>query len=84
MYYSGGSRPSGKEGGGGGGGHQTLEKGGPGPGLKNFFGPLGLSLRSIASVWSKNNEGPWAPPWICHCIIHMVIKINNNRHSGIV
>ena len=37
-----------------------------------------------ASVWSKNNGGPWASPWICHCIACMGIKINNNKHSGIV
>ena len=63
MYYSGGSRPSGKGGGGGGGGLviQTLRKGGARSPKKFFGGPSGLSLRSVASVWSKNNGGVLGP-----------------------
>ena len=58
MYYSGGSRPSGKGGGGAGGGWSS--RGSP-VSKKNFFGPSGLSLRSVASVWSKNNGGVLGP-----------------------
>ena len=53
--FSGGSRPSGKEGeGGGGGGHPDSEIKG-GPGLKKLFPAL------QASFWSKNKGGGRAP-----------------------
>ena len=61
MYYSGGSRPSSKGGGGGGGeafSSRPLEKGGEEGSVskKKIF-----SLRSVASVWSKNNWGGGGP-----------------------
>ena len=48
-------------GGGGGGGHPDPLKRGSPVSKKIFFGPSGLSLRSVASVWSKNNGGVLGP-----------------------